>query len=513
MKRILSLFFRKKSMVTGIACLFILVLVFFVSPSWAAYESSFPDNTVFEVYEFENGFYGPDGTNGWGTYDQLFIVKETFTFMSDGTFTATYSNDDEILRNIGDDTETGNNTFTLTAEESSGTDSGTYEISSDGEITVTFDTDPGEEDDEDEITGTLSEDGNTVIFGYSEYSDSLSYSSFGFGVGVKKGSGFSSDYLDNTEFTVGEFESGFYGSHTTGDTDQVFIIKTTISFGSNGSVTINIDNDDGLTRIIGDDSETGNNTFSTSFTQEGGDEVSGNYTISSDGTVDITFQEDEETVELTGVLSGDGQTFIFAYSDIDNPDNVTSGFFGIGVGIRRGTDYSRSYPNGYFTGTTVFATGEFESGFHGPDGTDTGGWGVNNQLFIVKETFKFMSDGTFTAVYSNDDSLNRFIGDDPETGYNTFTTTYTPSEGTDSGTYSISSDGTVIVTFDSEPDDEDEITGILSEDGKTVIFAYSDSGSMYGSMGIGVGVKVPVESYPSENNNSLISILPLLLEE
>ena len=41
-------------------------------------------------------------------------------------------------------------------------------------------------EDDDEITGVLSADGQTIIFGYSEYDDTESYSSFGFGVGVKK---------------------------------------------------------------------------------------------------------------------------------------------------------------------------------------------------------------------------------------------------------------------------------------------------------------------------------------
>ena len=81
---------------------------------------------------------------------------------------------------IGDDQD-GNNTFTTTITHEPDRSSGTYAVTPDGVVTVIF---AGEDDDE--ITGVLSANGQTVIFGYSEYDDSESYASFGIGVGVKR---------------------------------------------------------------------------------------------------------------------------------------------------------------------------------------------------------------------------------------------------------------------------------------------------------------------------------------
>ena len=100
--------------------------------------------------------------------------------MADGTFTGTHSNDDGLTRFIGDD-GIGGNTFETTRTQEPGIGSGTYAITPDGVVTVTF---AGEDDDE--ITGVLSANGQTVIFGYSEFDDVEKYSSFGIGVGVKR---------------------------------------------------------------------------------------------------------------------------------------------------------------------------------------------------------------------------------------------------------------------------------------------------------------------------------------
>ena len=160
----------------------LLILGFGVSaPSSWAFSRHFPDNTVYEIHEFESGFHGGD-EGAWGVNDQLFIVKETFTFMSNGTFTGNCTKDDELNRQIGDD-QNGNNTFSTTFTPSTGTGSGTYSVSSDGTVTVTFD--PGTPDEET-ITVVLSEDGQTVIFANSEFNNSEKWSSFGIGVGVKK---------------------------------------------------------------------------------------------------------------------------------------------------------------------------------------------------------------------------------------------------------------------------------------------------------------------------------------
>ena len=175
---------KNNSMVKGNLFLLIIHIIFFISitgSSWADFESSFPDNTVYEVHSFEHGFHGGDA-GAWGANDQLFLLKERFTFMSDGTFTSNLISDEGLNRFIGEN-QSGNNTFLTTYTLESDTESGTYSISSDGTVTVTFD--PGGEDEETGA-GVLSEDGSTFIFSYSEYNDSERYGSFGIGVGIKK---------------------------------------------------------------------------------------------------------------------------------------------------------------------------------------------------------------------------------------------------------------------------------------------------------------------------------------
>jgi hypothetical protein len=332
MEKNIGIFLLKQLLIIGLAFLLILMFGVFAPSSWAAFDRYFPNNTVYEVNEFASGFHGGDA-NAWGANDQLFILKETFTFMSNGTFTASYSNDDGLNRFIGDDQD-GNNTFSTTYSPESGTDNGTYSISSDGEVTITFD--PGGEDEET-FSGTLSEDGQTVIFAYSEYSNSNRYSTFGIGVGVKKGTGFSNTLPNNTVYEVNEFDSGFHGGDADawGANDQLFILKETFTFMSNGTFTASYSNDDGLNRFIGDDQD-GNNTFSTTYSPESGTD-NGTYSISSDGEVTITFDpggEDEET--FSGTLSEDGQTVIFAYSEYSNSDRYST--FGIGVGVKKSVD-------------------------------------------------------------------------------------------------------------------------------------------------------------------------------
>lgn len=145
----------------------------------SASDSSFPDNTVYIIYEFEHGFHGPDPYGGWGANDQMFAVSETITFMANGSFSATINYDDGVTRNIGDDVATTNNMFTTTLDEDSGGGSGTYTVSADGVVTINYSGD-------DSLSGVLSADGQTIIFGYNDFDDSSKSSSFGIGVGVKR---------------------------------------------------------------------------------------------------------------------------------------------------------------------------------------------------------------------------------------------------------------------------------------------------------------------------------------
>lgn len=484
-------FFQKK--ISFIYNLLLLILVFgvFISPSWAAFDSTFPDNTVFTAHSFESGFQGDISNGPWST-EQMYIVKDQFTFMADGTFTTNLITDDELTRSIGDDQQ-GGNTFSVSYASETGTESGTYSISPDGTVTMTF---TGEEDS---ATGVLSEDGQTFIISFSEYSENDGYGVFGIGMGVKRGSGFESTLPDNTIYETRVFESGFQGGGGgQWSAEQMYLVTDRITFMADGTFTTNLITDDELTRSIGVDQE-GGNTFSVTYSSETGTE-SGTYSISSDGTVTLTFTGEGDSA--TGVVSEDGQTFIFSFSEYSENDGY--GVFGIGVGVKRGTGFESSFPD-----NTVYASGEFESGFLG--GSD-GQWSAEQQ-YLVNDVFTFMADGTFTTNLITDEELTRSMGSDGNGG-NTFSVTHSSVTGTESGTYSIASDGTVTLTFNDEGE-EDVATGILSEDGQTFIFSFSeyDNTDSYGVFGIGMGVKSLIEAASSSGSNSLLSILPLILEE
>jgi len=171
-----KIFLRKMMSLIGVA---LTVLMISGAPAWS-HDSSFPDNTVYVIHEFESGFHGEDPSGGWGANDQLFAVKETITFMADGTFTATTDYDDGVNRWIKDDLS-GNNAFETTLTQEPGSGSGTYTVTADGVVTVTFTGDDG-----DQISGILSADGQTVIFGYSEFDNTEKSASLGIGVGVKR---------------------------------------------------------------------------------------------------------------------------------------------------------------------------------------------------------------------------------------------------------------------------------------------------------------------------------------
>ena len=485
-------FFNRQMFWGKIASLIFIALTALIisgAPAWA-FDSSLPDNTVYVINEFESGFHGPgDPSDAWGSNDQLLFLKGSIIFMADGTFAATSTTDDELNRTIGDDPQ-GNNTFTTTRTQQPGSASGTYSVTPDGVITITF---TFEGEDPDVMTGVLSADGQTVIFGYSEYSESEKHASCGIGVAVKKGSGFASSFPDNTVYVINEFESGFHGpgdpSDAWGSNDQLLFLKGSIIFMADGTFAATSTTDDELNRTIGDDPQ-GNNTFTTTRTQQPGS-ASGTYSVTPDGVITITFTfEGEDPDVMTGVLSANGQTVIFGYSEYNESEKHAS--CGIGVGVKKGSGFDSSFPD-----NTVYVINEFESGFHGVDSSGGAGWGANDQLFIVKAIFTFMANGDFTGTYSNDDRLTRFIGDDGEGG-NTFTTTFEGDSGSLSGTYTISSDGVVTITIIFAGEDPDIITGVLSADGQTVIFGYSeyDDSQSEASFGIGVGVKRAVTQKP-----------------
>jgi len=184
----------RKIKIAGVIVLAILLLIPFLASSASAgsgFTLASLDGTYI-IYDFDSAFHHNDPNEGWGASDEQSLMKATVTFNGAGNVTSSFNESTlnreitEVDVNIDSDLVKSNK-FITTQSSDIGTVDGTYLISDDGTFTLTFDLGNGETDT---ITGTASEDGNTAIFGYSEFSDSNMWGSVGIGVGVKKGSGF-----------------------------------------------------------------------------------------------------------------------------------------------------------------------------------------------------------------------------------------------------------------------------------------------------------------------------------
>jgi len=252
----------------------------------------------------------------------------------------------EVDPNLGSDLVRSNKFITTQRSDDSGSVDGTYLISDDGTFMLTFDLGDGETDT---ITGTASEDGNTAIFGYSEFSDSDMWGSVGIGVGVKKGSGFTLASLDGT-YVIYDFDSGFHRDDPNGGwgaSDEQSLMKATVTFDGKGTVTSSF-NESILNREItevelnlGSDLVRSNKFITTQSTDSG--TVIGTYTVLGDGTFTLTFDVgDGETDTITGTASEDGNTAIFGYSEFSDSDMWGSA--GIGVGVKSGGMFTSVHP-------------------------------------------------------------------------------------------------------------------------------------------------------------------------
>lgn len=496
MKRILRLSSFKKHVLLIFAAIFFLTLGVFISSSWAAFNSTLPDNTVYSVQEFESGFHNGN-TNAWGSDDELKIARGQATFMSDGTFSVSFPSKSNLNRRIGTD-QNGHVTFSTTPNSTTDSVTGTYAISSDGTVTLTVSENGGQMT----VTGNLSEDGQMFTYGIHDYSNSDMSASCTIGVGVKKGSGFSSTLPDNTVYTVQEFESGFQGGNTDawGNTDELRIGEGQATFMSDGTFSVSFPSESTLARYIGED-QNGGITFSTTSGSHSTN-VNGTYTISADGSVTLNVADSGGPTTVSGNLSEDGKNFIFSLNDYSSTDMSAS--ITLGMGVKKGSGFSSTLPD-----NTAYALQQFESGFRNGN---TNAWGNTDQLLTGKGLATFMSNGTFTISFPSESTLERYVGND-QVGGITFSTTPGSDSTTVSGTYSVSSDGSVTLNV-ADSGSPTTVSGYLSEDGQSFTFGFGDYNStdMKASFTFGVGVKTTAGA-SSTKNKSLSGILPLLLED
>ncbi|MBW1701615.1 MAG: hypothetical protein JRJ50_05740 [Deltaproteobacteria bacterium] len=473
--------------IMALICMAVIPLLIFCPSSWALDKSSL--NGTFISGEFESGFLGGDPGN-WGANDEVILYRTETTFDGVGHFTMT-TYEYKFVRNIGESGTTPSNKFETTYTEESGvTDSGAYTVSPDGEVTMNFVGGDG-----DTGTGYLSEDGRTLVFGWSEFEGVNQYCAMGIGVGIKRGSGFIEDSLDGT-YVFSEFETGFHGGSGDywGANDEQYWIRTEIAFDGDGGFILT-GHEYKINREIGESGTTLSNKFETTA-EDSGVTDSGTYTITDDGVVTLNFEE-EPTSSVTGYVGEGGQTMVFGWVEFEGGNQYCA--MGLGMGVKRGSGFTTASVKG------TYVVGLFESDFYGPD--PNGGWGATDDQELDKEKFTFDGAGNFKVV-SDEYEMERIIGEVTSGGgySNEFTTTYTEElNESGTGTYTVSNEGVLTLSFVGG----DIGIAYLSADGKTLVTGWSEysnvPGDYYGSTGIGFGVKVP------KVNKALPAIYLLLL--
>lgn len=172
----------KKIKITGVIVLALLLLTPFLASSASLTTLS----GTYIIHDFDSTFQGYDSNGGWGSTDEHSVMRAVVTFDGAGGVTSSF-NEDTLKRAITevyvDENPVLSNKFITTHSTESGTITGTYTVLDDGTFTLIF---PVGEGETDTITGTVSEDGSTAIFGYSEFHNSDKWGSSGIGVGVKK---------------------------------------------------------------------------------------------------------------------------------------------------------------------------------------------------------------------------------------------------------------------------------------------------------------------------------------
>ncbi len=435
---------------------------------------------TYTVFEYERGFSG--GTDAsWGNTTSQLITKSLVTFNPDGTCTSSWTTLSEQHRTITEDTQSGDNIFTTTQKTDTGTDTGTYFVSSDGTVTLVFVEDGVPESN----VAHIGNNGNTIIFGEKECDQTNHKCNVHMGIGVKQGSEFNKASLNGT-YIVGEFGSGFSGGHTEtanwGATDNSFVSRHVIVFDGAGGFTVTNPEENEIHRNIDNtQGQTGDNIFTTTTSTEPDEPESGTYTVSTSGMVTLNFTEGS----IVLYLSADGNAAVFAESEFDNDDKSCD--LNIGFGIKQGSNMGISDLKG------TYELGEFETEFHGQV-TMSAGWGAWDSEMMSKNIAVFDGAGHYTLSYA-DFALQQEISEASVTG-GPFLNSYKVEEpwqdisGSDTGTYTVSPDGVITLNY-IEDGRAESLTAYLSTDKNTIVWGESlfNEGNKEATNTFGAGIK------------------------
>lgn len=469
---------------------------------------------TYVVREIAGAIGRMDQNGGWGSSDEWSVGNIEVTFNGQGGFTAT-SSEMGIQRQIrevpvewGMDSVLSNKFATTPTSFSDPAVSGTYVVTSDGHFTLTL-----PEIGQPPVTGWVSPNRQTLVFGETQYEPGNFWSRVSLAVGVKKGAG-----MPNTisgTYVVHEFGGAFGGGDPNGgwgSNDERSLGKIVITFNNDINRTFSVSSTDfSISRYMGEVSiNRGNaqnpdqvmsNKFTTTSGNEGG-AVNGTYTITPDGQFTLNFMEDGQPASVSGWVSENGQSVIFGQWQYDAANFW--GWVSLGVGFKKGSALSLSSVCGTYRIFGIY------SGVHGSD--PNGGWGTGNDLSLEQGVVMINPDGTWSATSSGRE-IDRDIWEIPRNWgtlqnpdqvlsdkfntaqrfFNTFQT----------GTYTFPGDGTITIHFvdNGEPQSG---TVYFSEDGQTGILGFNDfRPTQYdGSVGMNVFVRKMVQDVPLTYSSS-----------
>jgi hypothetical protein len=459
-----------------------------------------------------HGAPSPLGTadrGNFGANDRYSVGIEDLSFDGAGIAVSDYASYD-INREFLDAPIDGNtlmanyhNTSTITH---SGFVTGTYSVTRDGTFSHIADAETHE--------GYVSEDGNIILYGKHEFEEGDSWASCELGVGIKKGSGLDGTLLDG-QYTVAFLETSLNGLAPRGNcgiTEDHTLSTNQATFDGAGQVDM-IMTPKNIERTILDHQEVYappdvrqiadyvlRNYYTTTSGIMTGTALNQLYTVTSDGGLTMTI----ESKSIEGQVSADGNIAVLGSRDWNS--TAVSFQNGFGVAIRRGTGFTLADLKG------TYVVGIYGIEFNGT--TTRGNFGVNDLMSLERKLVTFDGAGHIKIVGDGHEvfrSLQDYAGAPGATlmtdyvWYNRYSTVNHDYQGAETGTYSVTDDGTVTLTINQDGGGTESVQAYLSADGKAILVTevVTDySTRVYGEFGFGAKVVDQTIALPA---------LPLLL--
>ena len=505
-----GLWSMKLMVATGLA---LLIMVGLAGPSLAAMGTSTLTGD-FLFYRMGRAVHGAPSTLGnadrgnFGVNDEYTIGIEALYFDGAGNTNSSYNNykmNRELLDTPTDGNTLMTNYYTTTAETETGVLTGTYTVSRNGLFTGAYVFPNGTET----YDAYISEDGNLVLYGRYEYDEAGDWANCEFGVGVKKGSGLDESLL-NGQYSVAYLETCLSGdaprNPSFGITEEHTLDANEATFDGLGGVNITmVQNNIERTIFEVDDKNQYTTTPSIDHNSADGQD----YAVTPTGGLTITIDEGEgDLTQVHGQVSANGNVVIMANTDFDETGKST--VISFGLAIKRGTGFTEASLKG------DYVVGMYDIRIHGEAPPSQGNFGVNDLMMVQRIRVTFDGAG-HVKLASEEGEVNRelldYTGDTSVTGmadqvtYNRYYTTGSEEDSLETGTYSVTDDGTLTLTINVPGGDPDTGTGLVSADGQAILIREIDSdGTTFVNGSVGFGAKVAKQ-------NTSLPALPLLLDD